>query len=125
MMPEYKTIKEIAKKGKLYNCSLAIIDSQCGESLQNPLHWMAEAEITLSCSCCTTQTAGLNSRSISSSDRPFVSTTLPAIYMTARRQTDANPRYTVLIPNLVTTLKKYRPIKKFIICSRRNTRQYQ
>jgi len=31
-------------------------------------HWMAEAEITLSCSCCTTQIAGLNSRSISSSD---------------------------------------------------------
>jgi hypothetical protein len=27
------------------------------------------------------------------------------------------PKYTVLIPNLLTTLKKYRPIKKLHICS--------
>lgn len=62
------------------------------------------------------QTTGLRARSISSNDRPFVSTTLTAMYKTARRQTVANPKYTVLIPNLFTTLKKYSPITKFEIC---------
>lgn len=115
MKPVCKKIKEIAE-GKWYN------SSQDPENLfKIQTHWKAEAEITLSCSCGTTQIAGLNSRSISSSDRPFVSTTLPVIYTTATRQESANPMYTVLIPNLVTMLKKYRPIKKFIICSRRNT----
>ena len=33
--------------------------------------------------------------------------------MTARRHTVANPKYTLLIPNLLTTLRKYRPIIKF------------
>lgn len=63
------------------------------------------------------QIAGLRARSISSSDRPFVSTTLPAMYKTARRQTEANPRYTVLIPYLFTKLKKYSPMTKLDICS--------
>jgi len=45
--------------------------------------------------------------------------------VTATRQESANPMYTVLIPNLVTNLKKYRTIKKFIICSRRNTSSKQ
>lgn len=48
----------------------------------------------------------LRARSISSNDRPFVSTTLPAMYKTARTQTAENPKYTELIPNLFTTLKK-------------------
>lgn len=63
------------------------------------------------------QTAGLSSRSISSSDRPFVSTTLPAMYKTARRQIEANPRYTLLMPYLFTKLKKYSPMTKLDICS--------
>ena len=33
--------------------------------------------------------------------------------MTGRRHTVANPKYTLLIPNLLTTLRKYRPIMKF------------
>ena len=67
------------------------------------------------------QIAGLRARSISSSDRPFVSTTLPAMYMTARRQTIENPKQTELIPNLFTKLKKYSPMTKFDICSTRKS----
>lgn len=52
------------------------------------------------------QIAGFRARSISSKDLPFVSTTLTAMYNTARTQMAANPKYTVLIPNLFTTLKK-------------------
>lgn len=52
------------------------------------------------------QVAGLRARSISSKDRPFVSTTLPSMYKTARRQTAEKPKYTELMPNLFTTLKK-------------------
>lgn len=33
--------------------------------------------------------------------------------MRARRQTEAKPRYTLPIPNLVTRLKKQSPITKF------------
>lgn len=61
------------------------------------------------------QIAGLRARSISSKDLPFVSTTLPAMYRTARIQTVANPKYTELIPNLVTTLRKQRPMMKLEI----------
>jgi hypothetical protein len=49
----------------------------------------------------------------------LVSTTFPAMYITATAHTEANPKYTVLIPNLLTTLKKYRPIKKFDTCKKR------
>lgn len=52
------------------------------------------------------QAEQLRARSISSNDRPLVSTTLPAMYKTARTHTAENPKYTELIPNLFTTLKK-------------------
>lgn len=58
----------------------------------------------------------MRASSISSKDRPFVSTTLPLTYITARTQTRPNPRYTVLSPTLFTTLKKYNPITKLAIC---------
>jgi hypothetical protein len=52
------------------------------------------------------QAGELRARSISSNDRPFVSTTLLAMYRTARTHTAENPKYTELIPNLFITLKK-------------------
>jgi hypothetical protein len=74
-----------------------ILDNQNGATA-----WLAKVH----------HSATLSSLSISSSDLPLVSTTFPAMYRTARAHTDANPRYTLLIPNLLTTLRKYRPMKK-------------
>lgn len=52
------------------------------------------------------QAVALRICSISSSDRPFVSTILRATYNTASKQTTPNPKYTVLMPNLFTKLRK-------------------
>jgi hypothetical protein len=38
------------------------------------------------------------------------------MYKTPRRQMPENPKYTELIPNLFTKLKKYRPMTKFAAC---------
>jgi len=60
----------------------------------------------------TDYTAGLSSRSISSNDRPFVSTTLLFTYATAAAQTAEKKRYTVLTPKRWTTLKNISPMTK-------------
>ena len=41
--------------------------------------------------------------------------------MTPRRQMPENPKYTELIPNLFTKLKKYRPMTKFAAMSTNQT----
>lgn len=66
-------------------------------------------------------TAGLSSRSISSNERPLVSTTLLLTYSTAAAHTTEKPKYTVLTPNLWTTLKNISPIKKLDICNSQPT----
>lgn len=50
--------------------------------------------------------AGLRSSSISSNDPSFSLYSITRLCTRHRTQTDANPRYTLLIPNLFTTLKK-------------------
>jgi hypothetical protein len=46
------------------------------------------------------------------------------MYTTAERQMPENPKYTELIPNLFTKLKKYRPMTKFAACYHRKPNHY-
>ncbi|KAG5615008.1 hypothetical protein H5410_014832 [Solanum commersonii] len=69
MQAKKKRIKMMGVKGRGQLVLDDDLSTPNGENLfKIQTYWMAEAEITLSCSCCTTQIAGLNSRSISSSD---------------------------------------------------------